>query len=104
MALGAGMAPGAGNSASVEGIRGAAATGSPTGGVPSAPTSDRVDITEGARVLAALSSTVQAAPDIDAARVATLQEAIDTGTYRVDADQIAGRLLQLEQELAGAAS
>ena len=43
-------------------------------------------------------------PDIDAGRVAAVQQAIDSGQYTVSPERIAARLLQLEQDLASATS
>lgn len=69
--------------------------------VPS--TGSNVSITDTAMRLAALERAVAAAPDIDAARVAELRAAIESGRYVVNAERIASRLLDLEQELQSAA-
>ena len=60
---------------------------------------DSVHITSSARSLAALSQTIRDIPDVNAERVATVQQAIASGQYSVDAGRIASRLLQLEQDL-----
>ncbi len=75
------------------------AGGGAAGAAGSAP--DSVYITQSARTLAALSQTVQDSPDIDSARVATLQQSIGAGLYNVDPERIAGLMLQLEQDLSG---
>lgn len=95
---------GAGGGNPVESVRpgkpvGSATTGS---GAPAAPSADSVHITSSARALATLSQAVQDTPEVDAGRVATLQQAIESGQYGVDPGRIAGRMLQLEQDLGGA--
>ncbi len=87
----------------LEGVRPPKAVDSATAGSSgaAAPSLDSVHITESGRALAALSQAVQEAPEVDATRVATLQQSIASGQYGVDADRIAGSLLQLEQDLGG---
>ena len=79
--------------------------GSPDAGTADTPAenSDSVSITEPGRALAALSQAVQSSPDINNSRVATLRQSIEGGTYGVDDDAIAGRMLQIEQDLGGTA-
>lgn len=87
----------------LEPIRGSKPVGSATAGTGEPSSSpDSVHITASARALAALSQAVQNTPDVDAARVATLQQAIGAGNYGIDAQRIAGRMLQLEQDLGAA--
>ena len=95
-----GLSVGPGSGGPVEGIRPAAAPSSATAGSNSAPgNSDSVQITPHARLLTSLSQAVQNAPEVDAARVASLQQAIDSGQYQIDPNQTATRLLRLEQDL-----
>jgi negative regulator of flagellin synthesis FlgM len=68
------------------------------------PGADSVHITQSARSLAALSQAVQDTPDIDAGRVAAAQQAIVAGTYTINPERIASRMLQLEQDLNAATS
>jgi negative regulator of flagellin synthesis FlgM len=70
---------------------------------PAAET-DSVHITQSARALASLSQAVQDSPDVDNARVAAVQQQIESGQYTVNPDRIASRLLQLEQDLRHAHS
>jgi negative regulator of flagellin synthesis FlgM len=70
-----------------------------SGSTASAPPSDSVHITESARTLAALSQAVTDTPDVDMNRVSALQQAITTGSYRINPERIADSMLQLEQEL-----
>jgi negative regulator of flagellin synthesis FlgM len=65
---------------------------------------DSVHITQSARSLAALSQAIQDAPDVDTARVAAVQQAIDGGQYTINPERIASRLLQLEQDLGATIS
>jgi negative regulator of flagellin synthesis FlgM len=85
----------------VESIAPAKPVGSAAGGssASSGAAPDSVHITDSARAIAALSQAVQDSPEIDGARVSTLQQAIASGNYSVDADNVAGRMLQLEQDL-----
>jgi negative regulator of flagellin synthesis FlgM len=63
--------------------------------------SDSVSITESGRALAALSQAVQDSPDINSSRVATLKQAITSGSYTIDDNAIAARMLQIDQDLHG---
>jgi negative regulator of flagellin synthesis FlgM len=95
-----GMSVGSGSGGPIESIRPANPAQSGTAGSTPAPTSsDNVHITDSARALTSLSQAVQNSPDVDMARVAHFQQAIDAGQYRVDPDQTATRLLRLEQDL-----
>jgi negative regulator of flagellin synthesis FlgM len=95
---------GPGSSNPIEKIR-ISTTVNPAGG-DSSPTAqtDSVHITQSARSLAALAQAVNDSPDIDAGRVAAVQQAIDSGQYIVNPERIASRLLQLEQDLSSASS
>jgi len=83
----------------VDRVRRTTATGAP--GTPAQPRADSVHITDSARQLTGLQRAIDELPDIDTRRVADLQHSIDRGQYRIDAERIADRLLQLESELAG---
>ncbi len=91
----------AGSSNPIEQIRASSAVKSATAGSGSAAAApaDSVQITDSARALAALSQAVSASPDIDAARVASVQQALDAGQYNVNPQRIADRLVQIEQDL-----
>ena len=75
-----------------------------TGGTQSSSTSsasdESVQITGAARQLATLEQAVRDAPDVNTARVAQISSALEQGTYKVDSQQIADRLLQSDKELA----
>ncbi len=59
-----------------------------------------VQITDGARQLAALEKAIAAAPVVDDARVSAVARAIDEGRYTVQPGRIADKLLRMDQELA----
>jgi negative regulator of flagellin synthesis FlgM len=58
-------------------------------------------ITDSARKLAALEQTVQDLPAIDEARVQQVSAKLANGTYTVDAERIADKLLRSERDLVG---
>jgi negative regulator of flagellin synthesis FlgM len=68
------------------------------------PPVDSVHITQSARSMAALSQAVHDTPDIDSGRVAAAQQALAAGTYTINPERIASRMLQLEQDLSAATS
>lgn len=59
-----------------------------------------VQITDGARQLAALEKAIAAVPVVDDARVSAVSRAIDDGSYTVQPGRIADKLLRMDQELA----
>ena len=67
------------------------------GTVPQA--ADHVTLTGSARTLQKLSDAVASAPVVDAAKVAAVKQAIQGGTYKVDAGRVADKLLQFERGL-----
>ena len=86
----------------VEGIKPANPAGTAGAGTGNTSSSaDSVHITPNARLLTSLAQAVQNTPDVDGARVANLQQAIESGQYHVDPDQTATRLMRLEQDLGG---
>jgi len=60
---------------------------------------DQLTLTTSARSLQKLSEAVSQAPVVDAAKVASVKEAIGNGSYRVDAARVADKLLQFENGL-----
>jgi negative regulator of flagellin synthesis FlgM len=95
---------GSGSSNPVEQVRKSAAAGTaaPGSGSSSSSQADSVHITDSARTMAALSQAVSSSPDIDTARVAVVQQALDAGQYTINPQRIADRLVQLDQDLASA--
>lgn len=75
--------------------RGAAASTTAT----AAPAPDQVTLTGSARVLQKLSEAIAGAPVVDAAKVAAVKQALQSGSYQVDAGRVADKLLNFERGL-----
>lgn len=60
---------------------------------------DTVELTHSARLMSQLEDAVAGAPVADAGRVKSLKDALAAGTYAVDADRIAERMIRSEREL-----
>ena len=77
--------------------------GGPSEAVEHPPESDAdVQLTGAARGLAALEQSVRALPAVDEARVAAVKQRLEDGSYKVDPQRIADRLLNLESSLQNA--
>ena len=66
---------------------------------PTAQTGDQVTLTTSARSLQKLSDAIAQAPVVDAAKVASIKQAVSSGTYTIDASRIADKMLQAERGL-----
>ncbi len=66
---------------------------------PARPATDSVSLTESARQLSELSSEAAAGEAVDIGRVETVRQALEEGTYQIDSQQIAERLLALEDNI-----
>ncbi len=66
------------------------------------PTSstDTVNLTSSAKLLARLDETLAALPEVNAERVAEIKTAIETGEYRIDSEAIADAMIRLDRSLA----
>lgn len=62
---------------------------------------DTVTVSVDARMLARITETAQAAPDIRADKVAALKEQVDSGTYAVDNSAIAQSMLRDDVRIFG---
>ncbi|MCD9087130.1 flagellar biosynthesis anti-sigma factor FlgM [Stenotrophomonas sp. SY1] len=62
---------------------------------------DSVRLTGEATQLQAVQRELSVAPAIDPARVQAVREALENGSYRINADAIASRMLDLDQQLQG---
>jgi negative regulator of flagellin synthesis FlgM len=60
---------------------------------------DTVSITRTALTLAKLEEVVQGTPVVDSERVAAFKDAIAAGTYEIDDQQVADRLLRFERDV-----
>ena len=59
---------------------------------------DTITLTDSGRTLARLAEAVAATPETDSLRVDSLKAAIAGGTYQVDANRVANRLLAAERD------
>lgn len=69
--------------------------------VEAAAAGDSVRLTDEAASLQAVQRDLSAAPAIDPARVQAVRQALESGTYRIDAQAIAQRMLDLDGQLGG---
>ena len=65
----------------------------------SAKTSDHVTLTHSARALQKIEEAVARTPVVNADKVASVKQAINSGTYKIDAGRVAGKLLKYERGL-----
>lgn len=79
--------------------RGGDAARSSASGATSSGSGD-THITDSARKLAELEQVVQALPAVDNSRVAEVSNSIQNGTYQINSERIADKLLQSEKDLA----
>jgi negative regulator of flagellin synthesis FlgM len=62
-------------------------------------TGDHVTLTSSARSLQRLEQTISDTPVVNSAKVSQVKQAISAGTYQVDANRVANKLLQFERGL-----
>jgi len=62
-------------------------------------TADTISLSDNARQLGKLDNTSIAAPVVDAKRVEQIKQAIENGSYQVNADKVADKLMQFESIL-----
>lgn len=77
----------------------AAAGGTQSSGTSAGNSSESVQITGVARQLSSLEQAIRDLPAVNDAKVAQLSNAIEQGTYSVNSQHIADRLIQTEREL-----
>jgi negative regulator of flagellin synthesis FlgM len=66
---------------------------------PGAQSADQVTLTDSARSLQKAEEAVAKTPVVDAAKVAAVKQAVNSGTYQIDAGRVADKLLQFERGL-----
>ena len=71
-------------------------------GTAVAAAAHEVRLTDSAVQLAALEKALAQVPDVDLKRVEEVRTAIQSGEYKIDSQQIAAKLMQLERALAAA--
>src|SRR5258706_13540544 len=68
-------------------------------GAAASKTGDTVTLTHSARSLQKIEEAVAKAPVVNASKVAAVKQAINSGTYQINAGQVADKLLQFERGL-----
>jgi negative regulator of flagellin synthesis FlgM len=64
--------------------------------------SDSVSLTGQATNLQALQRDLSAAPAVDSSRVQAVKDALTNGSYKINPDAIANRMMDLDNQLGGA--
>ena len=64
-----------------------------------AQTGDHVTLTDSARSLQKIEEAVAKTPVVNADKVAAVKQALNSGTYTIDAGRVAGKMLQYERGL-----
>lgn len=64
-----------------------------------AQSADHVTLTESARSMQRIEEAVAKTPVVNAEKVAAVKQAIGSGTYKIDAGRVAGKLLKYERGL-----
>jgi negative regulator of flagellin synthesis FlgM len=64
-----------------------------------AQTGDTVTLTDSARSLQKIEEAVAKAPVVNTSKVAAVKQAINSGTYQIDAGRVADKMLQFERGL-----
>jgi negative regulator of flagellin synthesis FlgM len=93
----------AGASRPVDSVRPKPAISSSSSESQANATGDTVTVSTAARHMTDLQQAVNDVPDVDTNRVASVQQALSSGQYKVNAGSIADRMIQLESDLRGAA-
>jgi negative regulator of flagellin synthesis FlgM len=71
----------------------------PAAGASTTQTGDTVTLTSSARSLQKIEEAVAKAPVVNASKVAAVKQAVQSGTYQIDAGRVADKLLQFESGL-----
>lgn len=72
---------------------------STTTSTAAAQSADHVTLTDSARSLQKIEEAIAKSPVVDTAKVATIKQAIASGTYQIDTGRVADKLLQFERGL-----
>jgi negative regulator of flagellin synthesis FlgM len=62
---------------------------------------DTVNITRSGLLMSKLEEIVQGAPIVDVKRVAAIKDALASGSYEIDDQRLADRMLRFERDLVG---
>jgi negative regulator of flagellin synthesis FlgM len=71
----------------------------PAASASKSQTGDTVTLTDSARSLQKIEEAVRKAPVVNAEKVAAVKQAVDSGTYQIDAGRVADKLLKFERGL-----
>jgi negative regulator of flagellin synthesis FlgM len=66
---------------------------------PGAQGTDHLTLTDSARSLQKIGEAIAKAPVVDSAKVAAVKQAVNSGTYQIDAGRVADGLLRFERGL-----
>ena len=75
--------------------------GATPSGQPNTPTADTVSLTGTATHLKTLEAVMASLPVVDSQRVEQLRQSVSSGTYRVDSQRVASKLVSFENRLHG---
>jgi len=75
------------------------ATAAPEGSTRAVEATDSVRLTGEATSLQAMQRELSTAPAVDTQRVQQVREALENGTYRINPEAIAARMIELDQQL-----
>jgi negative regulator of flagellin synthesis FlgM len=64
-----------------------------------AKAADQVTLTDSARTLQKIGEAVAKAPVVNAAKVASVKQAVQSGNYQIDAGRVATKIVQFDSEL-----
>jgi negative regulator of flagellin synthesis FlgM len=73
--------------------------GASAAGASTAQAGDTITLTSSARSLQKIEEAVAKAPVVNASKVAAVKQAVNSGTYQIDAGRVASKLLQFESGL-----
>ena len=72
----------------------------PATSTPIAPVQkDTVELSDTARALKAAAAQIANTPDVDSEKVARIKAAIDNGSYTIDAERVAGKMIDFESQM-----
>lgn len=80
------------------GTQPAAPASEPVQAAPQAENGESVRLSAQAQQLQQITDQLREQPEVDAARVESLRQAIADGSYQVDSDRLAGKLLAFESQ------
>ena len=73
--------------------------GEGSGAAPTSQSGDHVTLTTSARAIQKLEEAVAKSPVVNPEKVAAVKQAVNSGTYKIDANRVAGKLLKFERGL-----